>query len=460
MTAVPTTASRDGGRKPSPCGSRGAGASSVSFCRTRSATWIARCASTASTPVRTTTSRWSRACLVLELIETRRRSGIGRLAQRPDIAALAIVFTFAALVNAFAMTGPAFALEHWLADTLQLSSEAIALGIVFVIALIGIPAALLVPAAAVTRVMTGAAAMPLGSTLRSYAYALIPFGFGVWLAHYGFHLFTGILTVVPVTQSAIIDLFGSPLLGEPAWRWVGMAPGSVYQSSSDSSCWAYVDRSASSRRHRSVIIQPARLRRRFPGTRRSWSWRRSCCGFSSSRWRCAGWAVLDDESGPDRHVCRHSRAVDSDRAGARWSAIPDPLRSHHRSLSDLDLDRPRYNGRRRCRRPVLGAGSSGGRGGSGATGHTRDGDDRADAESRARATRFGGTSQGRCLEPVRRARHGSRRPVCRPGRPSMVRWERRRSPPPRTRPTMCVHRGPSSRCISRRSCWWACCGAD
>jgi hypothetical protein len=50
----------------------------------------------------------------------------------------------------------------------------------------------------------------------------------VWLAHYGFHLLTGILTAVPVTQSAAIDLFGWAALGGPAWRWAGMQPGSVY----------------------------------------------------------------------------------------------------------------------------------------------------------------------------------------------------------------------------------------
>ena len=164
----------------------------------------------------------------LELLDGRRRSGIGRLLQRPDIAALAILFTFAALVNAFAMTAPAFAFEQWLAGVLHLSSEALILGLVFVVALIVVPAALLLPAAAITRMVAGVKSMSLGSTLRAYAFALIPFGFAVWAAHYGFHLLTGVLTVVPVVQSAAIDVFGSPLLGEPIWRWVGMTPASVY----------------------------------------------------------------------------------------------------------------------------------------------------------------------------------------------------------------------------------------
>ena len=41
-----------------------------------------------------------------ELSDDRRRSVIGRLSRRPDFAALALVFTFGALLNAFAMTAP------------------------------------------------------------------------------------------------------------------------------------------------------------------------------------------------------------------------------------------------------------------------------------------------------------------------------------------------------------------
>ncbi len=61
-----------------------------------------------------------------------------------------------------------------------------------------------------------------------YSYGLVPLGFGIWLAHYGFHLLTGALTVVPVTQSAAIDLMGWAALGEPLWRWAGMRPGAVF----------------------------------------------------------------------------------------------------------------------------------------------------------------------------------------------------------------------------------------
>jgi polyferredoxin len=164
----------------------------------------------------------------VEVLDARRRSGIGRLTRRPDVAALAIVFTFAALINAFAMTASAFAVQHALAGALHVSSEAVVLGILFVAGLVVAPVVLVVGAAAATRTAAGPAAKPLAMTLQSYAVALIPFGLGVWLAHYGFHFFTGALTILPVTQSAAGDLFGWTVLGEPAWRWAGAEPGSVY----------------------------------------------------------------------------------------------------------------------------------------------------------------------------------------------------------------------------------------
>ena len=42
------------------------------------------------------------------------RSGIGRFSRRKDIAALAIVFCFGALMNAFGMVSPVYAVEDWL----------------------------------------------------------------------------------------------------------------------------------------------------------------------------------------------------------------------------------------------------------------------------------------------------------------------------------------------------------
>lgn len=174
-----------------------------------------------------------------ELLERGRRSGIGRLPQRADLAALAVVFTFAALVSAFAMTSPAYLVEQWLATTIGTQTEWPVLAIVFVGGLLIAPALLLCGAGTVTRLFTdnrGTRLRPIGAparqalraTVLAYAYALIPIGLGIWVAHYGFHLLTGALTIVPVVQSATVDAFGHALLGGPFWGWVGLQPGAVF----------------------------------------------------------------------------------------------------------------------------------------------------------------------------------------------------------------------------------------
>jgi ferredoxin len=163
-----------------------------------------------------------------ELVDGRRRSGVGRFARRADIVVLAILFVFGALLNAFGMTAPVYAVERWLSAAMGVSSEAPVLAVLFIAGLGVIPVLTLGGSAALTRLLADG---PAGSTTRiamTYAYALVPIGFGVWVAHYGFHLLTGALTIVPVVQSAAIDMFGWAALGSPRWRMAGMRPGSVF----------------------------------------------------------------------------------------------------------------------------------------------------------------------------------------------------------------------------------------
>jgi ferredoxin len=164
----------------------------------------------------------------LELIDGRRRSGIGRFSARPDIAALAVLFAFGALLNAFAMVSPVYAAEQWLARTMGVSSEAAVLGVVFLVALGIIPVLLLGSASCVSRLLTSNRGASIPNGVVQYAVALIPLGFGMWIAHYAFHLLTGLLTIVPVTQSAAADLFGWAALGDPWWTWTGAKPGAVF----------------------------------------------------------------------------------------------------------------------------------------------------------------------------------------------------------------------------------------
>ena len=151
-----------------------------------------------------------------ELMTDPIRSGIGYFSRRPDLAALTLVFTFGALLNAFGMVSPIYALESWMARLMHVSHEAPVLGTIFIVSLVVEPVLLLGLAAWLTQVWGGSRRAMLPLIVR-YAYGLVPMGFGMWLAHYSFHFLTGMLTLVPVVQNAV-----SPLLGEPLWRWTGL----------------------------------------------------------------------------------------------------------------------------------------------------------------------------------------------------------------------------------------------
>ena len=148
------------------------------------------------------------------------RSGIGFLSKRKDLAALVIVFSFGALLNAFGMVSPVYALEQWLANTFQIHYELPLLAFVFALFLIFEPLLLLGIAAWLTR-WWGNSRKPLLSIAVRYSYSLAPLGFGIWLAHFSFHFLTGLYTFIPVTQAAV------GVLGEPRWGMPGLAPNVV-----------------------------------------------------------------------------------------------------------------------------------------------------------------------------------------------------------------------------------------
>jgi ferredoxin len=164
----------------------------------------------------------------LELVDARRRSGIGWLTRRRDAAALAVAFVFGGVINALGMTAPARAMEQSLAQILGARSEGPVLGALFAIVLVLVPFVLMSLAAALTRLVTRKTLSSMVDIAAAYSYGLIPLGFGVWLAHYGFHLLTGLWTIIPVAQSAALELAGRAVLGTPMWHLTGMRPGLVF----------------------------------------------------------------------------------------------------------------------------------------------------------------------------------------------------------------------------------------
>jgi hypothetical protein len=155
-----------------------------------------------------------------ELMSDPQRSGIGYFSRRKDMAALVIVFCFGALMNAFGMVSPVYTVEAWLGRALHVREEAPILALLFAVFLVVEPVILLGGAAWITRTWAGLKSGWLAVAVR-YTYSIAPLGFGMWLAHYGYHFFTGLYTIVPVTQNALAEL-GWPVLGDPRWTLVGL----------------------------------------------------------------------------------------------------------------------------------------------------------------------------------------------------------------------------------------------
>jgi ferredoxin len=161
-----------------------------------------------------------------ELLADPLRSGIGYFSKRKDLAALVVVFCFGALINAFGMVSPVYAVETWLGRILHVSREAPVLGLIFAFFLVVEPIVLLGAAVWLTQAWGHVNRSTIPLAVR-YSYGLVPLGFGMWLAHYGFHFLTGLYTIIPVTQSAVAGL-GRAILGEPRWTLTGI-PANIVQ---------------------------------------------------------------------------------------------------------------------------------------------------------------------------------------------------------------------------------------
>ena len=154
------------------------------------------------------------------------RSGLGFISRRKDLAALIIVFSFGALLNAFGMVSPIYALEQSIASRLGINQEAPVLGLIFGLFLVLEPLLLIGFASWLTYMFTARVTNPLRLAVR-YSFVLVPLGFGIWLAHYTFHFFLGLYTFIPVVQNALAEA-GWAILGRPNWTLVGLSQPMVH----------------------------------------------------------------------------------------------------------------------------------------------------------------------------------------------------------------------------------------
>jgi ferredoxin len=149
------------------------------------------------------------------------RAGVGRIQDRPDLAALALLLVFGAFLNAFGMVEPVFRLQAWAAGLPGMPSRTGFLLAFFGVGLVLLPLLLTGATAWASRALAGGSDRLVARGSR-YAWGLVPLGFGMWTAHYLHHLLIGGLTVVPVVQQYLRDL-GIPA-GEPGWGLGAMVP--------------------------------------------------------------------------------------------------------------------------------------------------------------------------------------------------------------------------------------------
>jgi hypothetical protein len=151
-----------------------------------------------------------------ELWRDQLRSGIGRFSRRPDVAALALVLVFGAFANAAGMVGPVVAWQEKACVLLGNAPPIVVTSLLYAFALVVLPLLAVGAAAALSRQANGRIAKARTQATR-YAFALVPIGFSMWLAHYTFHFFTSWQGIVPVAQRFAVDR-GWHTLGEPLWN--------------------------------------------------------------------------------------------------------------------------------------------------------------------------------------------------------------------------------------------------
>ncbi|HEV3163090.1 MAG TPA: cytochrome c oxidase assembly protein [Isosphaeraceae bacterium] len=149
------------------------------------------------------------------LADDRFHSGIGRFRNRPDLAALILILVFGAFANAAGMVGPVVEWQARWADRLGDRSSLLVTTAYFLVTLLLLPIVVQATAATVSRRWGQLKASTLEVATR-YAYAPVPLGFGMWLAHWSYHLLTSYGTAIPAAQRFAAAL-GWRFFGEPEW---------------------------------------------------------------------------------------------------------------------------------------------------------------------------------------------------------------------------------------------------
>jgi cytochrome c oxidase assembly factor CtaG len=164
----------------------------------------------------------------MDVVRDPPRQSVGRLVRRLDIAALALVFVFAAFANAAFMTAPVVSFQENLAAQFGLGSSLPVTRVLLLIALVLAPGTLALLAA-----FAGRAGSRVSATVREllcgFSVSLVPLGAAMWAGHFLFHLAVGWDAARTAVRRAANDTglhllempnkeFSSPLFGTDALR--------------------------------------------------------------------------------------------------------------------------------------------------------------------------------------------------------------------------------------------------
>ncbi|HVU88721.1 MAG TPA: cytochrome c oxidase assembly protein [Pirellulales bacterium] len=130
---------------------------------------------------------------------------------RTDHAVLVAVIVFAAFANAAGMVAPVLAWQDRVVQSIGLDHLTLAT-LSFLLLFVVLPTTL----TGIVVALSARSVSKWRETLCRYGYALLPLGFAMWLAHYGFHLATSYGSIVPTTQRFLADL-GLAGFGRPRW---------------------------------------------------------------------------------------------------------------------------------------------------------------------------------------------------------------------------------------------------
>ena len=156
----------------------------------------------------------------LDLLNDPRRSSVWQYSRRPDLAALVLVFVFAAFVNSAGMAIPVLRWEQALRDMLGATAES-ALATLLFFGIVLVAPAVLVAVCAFLGARIAGISGRWREVACGYSVALAPLGFGMWLAHFIFHFLAGSYTAGPAIQRVFRDLGATHNI--PEWNVSSLA---------------------------------------------------------------------------------------------------------------------------------------------------------------------------------------------------------------------------------------------